>query len=105
MTLHVDNIWHSYLLFFVKKIFLDTRYAKHYYFWQPAKANFLPNITIPQVHLTYICVYSAIHTSKMLLTHQFTHQTLKIFDSINVLFRSNYINTFLNFNSFQMIMN
>ena len=37
MTLHVDNIWHSYLVFFEKKI-LNTGYAK-YYFWQPAEAK------------------------------------------------------------------
>ena len=38
MTLHVDNIWHSYLVFFEKKKFLNTGYAK-YYFWQPAEAK------------------------------------------------------------------
>ena len=37
MTLHVDNIWHSYLVFFEKKN-LNTGYAK-YYFWQPAEAK------------------------------------------------------------------
>ena len=37
MTLHVDNIWHSYLVCFEKK-FLNTGYAK-YYFWQPAEAK------------------------------------------------------------------
>ena len=45
MTLHVDNSYLAYLVFFEKKI-LNTRYAK-YYFWQPAKAkysvHFLPN--------------------------------------------------------------
>ena len=38
MTLHVDNIWHSYLVFFEKKKKLNTGYAK-YYFWQPAEAK------------------------------------------------------------------
>ena len=38
MTLHVDNIWHSYLVFFEKKKNLNTGYAK-YYFWQPAEAK------------------------------------------------------------------
>ena len=39
MTLHVDNIWHSYLVFFEKKKKnLNTGYAK-YYFWLPAEAK------------------------------------------------------------------
>ena len=38
MTLHVDNIWHSYLVFIEKKN-LNTGYAKYYYFWQPAEAK------------------------------------------------------------------
>ena len=38
MTLHVDNIWHSYLVFLKKKKKLNTGYAK-YYFWQPAEAK------------------------------------------------------------------
>ena len=37
MTLHVNNIWHSYLVFKKKKN-LNTGYAK-YYFWQPVKAK------------------------------------------------------------------
>ena len=36
MTLHVDNIWHSYLVF---KKNLNTRYAKYYYFCQAAEAK------------------------------------------------------------------
>ena len=39
MTLHVDNIWHSYLVFFEKKKILNTGYAKYYYFWQSAEAK------------------------------------------------------------------
>ena len=72
MTLHVDNIWHSYLVFFEKKIkhgvcqilFLAACQSQ-------IECPLLPNITItiPQVHLTYMCVFSyshiknAIHTS------------------------------------------
>ena len=36
MTLHIDNIWHIYLVFFEK---INTRYAKYYYFWQPTEAK------------------------------------------------------------------
>ena len=38
MTLHVDNVWHIYLVFFEEKKFRHYRYAK-YYFWQPAEAK------------------------------------------------------------------
>ena len=38
MTLHVDNTYLAYLVFFEEKK-LNTRYAKYYYFWQPAKAK------------------------------------------------------------------
>ena len=40
MTLHVDNIWHNYLVFYEKKKFYTlSSYAKYYYFWQPAEAK------------------------------------------------------------------
>ena len=57
------------MFFFKKKRY---RYAK-YYFWQPAEAkksvHFLPIITIPQVNLNFVCVYSAIsHIKNVLVT-------------------------------------
>ena len=53
---------------------------------KPYSVHFLQNIIIPQVHLTYV-FYVCIQL--------FTHQTIKIFYSINVLIRSNYINKYI----------
>ena len=88
MTLHVENIWHT-LCFFKKN--LNTGYAK-YYFWLP-KPNRMStfcriSLHIPQVHLTYKCVFSYSHINSHI-------KQLKFFDSINVLIRSNYINKYI----------
>ena len=62
---------------------------------KPNRVSTFYRISLFRKYIWLICVYSAIHTSKMLFTHQFTHQTIKIFDSINVLIRSNYINKYI----------
>ena len=71
MTLHFDNIWHSYLVFFEKKKF--KHWVCQILFLAACRSQIgcplLPNITVPQVHLTCMCVFSyshiknAIHTS------------------------------------------
>ena len=54
-------------------------YAK-YYFWQPAKAkwcpvHFLLNITIRQVNLNYMCVFSYSHIKNALVTSTYLRHT------------------------------
>ena len=62
---------------------------------KPNRVSTFCRISLFRKYISLIGVYSAIHTSIMLFTHQFTHQTIKIFDSINVLIRSNYINKYI----------
>ena len=78
MTLHVGNIWHSYLVFFEKKKF------KHWVCQILFLAACRSQIECPlfaDYHYSastfdLMCVFSYSHI-KMLFTHQFTHQTIK----------------------------
>ena len=90
MTLHVHNIWHSYLVFFEKKNF------KHWVCQILFLAACRSQIECP-LFAEYHCSASTfdLYVCIQLFTHQFTHQTIKIFDSINVLIRSNYINKYI----------
>ena len=98
MTLHVDNIWHSYLVFFEKKKIKHAAKIKN--FGSLPKPNRVS--TFAEYHYHYSASTFDLYVCIQLFTHQkcYSHinshfKQLKCFDSINVLIRSNYINKYI----------
>ena len=76
MTLHVDNIWHSYLVFFEKK----KKKFKHWVCQILFLAACRSQIECPLfAEYHYSASTFDLYVSIQLFTHQFTLQTIKNF--------------------------